>query len=138
MSENTAGARIVKTVTRTVSTYVPAAQTDLVFATVIGVKPMTIKLEDGSIIPETFIVLSPLAQEFRINTLHKHKYSGTTSDTATYSDVTERAGAGFPIEDSGDLLVWRGLNIGDRVIVLKTSGGQKYYILHRKEGLTQV
>lgn len=138
MSGNTAGTRIVKTVTRTVQTRVPTTQTDLVFATVIGVKPMTIKLEDGSIIPETFIVLSPLAKEFKINTLHKHKYSGETSDTATYAGETERAGAGFPVPDSGDLLVWRGLNIGDKVVVLKTSGGQKYYILHRQEGLTQV
>ena len=32
--------------------------------------------------------------------------------------------------------MWRGLNAGDKVMMIKLARGQKYYILQRKEGVT--
>ena len=32
--------------------------------------------------------------------------------------------------------MWRGLNAGDTVMMIKLARGQKYYILQRKEGVT--
>ena len=32
--------------------------------------------------------------------------------------------------------MWRGLNSGDKVMMIKLARGQKYYILQRKEGVT--
>lgn len=32
--------------------------------------------------------------------------------------------------------MWRGLNEGDKVMMIKLARGQKYYILQRKEGVT--
>lgn len=37
---------------------------------------------------------------------------------------------------SPDILLWRGLQVGDEVYMIKFSKGQKYYILQRKEGIT--
>ena len=34
------------------------------------------------------------------------------------------------------VLLWRGLRPGDRVLMLKVSRGQKYYILQREEGVS--
>ena len=34
-----------------------------------------------------------------------------------------------------DVLLWRGLRVGDRVLMLKVGRGQKYYILQREEGV---
>ena len=32
--------------------------------------------------------------------------------------------------------MWRGLNAGDKVMMIKLARGQKYYIIQRKEGVT--
>ena len=32
--------------------------------------------------------------------------------------------------------MWRGLNEGDKVMMIKLARGQKYYIIQRKEGVT--
>lgn len=37
---------------------------------------------------------------------------------------------------SPDILLWRGLQVGDEVYMIKFSKGQKYYVLQRKEGIT--
>lgn len=35
-----------------------------------------------------------------------------------------------------DILLWRGLRVSDKVLMLKVSRGQKYYILQREEGVS--
>lgn len=35
-----------------------------------------------------------------------------------------------------DVLLWRGLRVADRVLMLKVGRGQKYYILQREEGVS--
>lgn len=37
---------------------------------------------------------------------------------------------------SPDILLWRGLQVGDEVYMIRFSEGQKYYVLQRKEGIT--
>ena len=132
-----AAARIVSATYSAYKIPATAAASSVLFGDIRSVSPLKLYVE-GKEIPESFIVLSPMAKEFKLDLRHQHEYSGTTSDTATYSGVTQIAGAGFPVPNSGDFLVWRGLKVGDQVVVLKSNSSQLYYILHRKEGLTQV
>jgi hypothetical protein len=37
--------------------------------------------------------------------------------------------------NSTEYTLWRDLKVGDKVLMLKSSGGQMYYVLQRKEGI---
>lgn len=36
---------------------------------------------------------------------------------------------------SSDYTIWRGLKKGDKVLLLRSSGGQFYYVMQRQEGI---
>lgn len=40
--------------------------------------------------------------------------------------------------DDYRILLWRGLQEGDRVLMLKVGRGQKYYIIQREEGVISI
>lgn len=99
---------------------------DIVVGEVTSVKPLRVKVENREL-TESFLVVGALCKETHINSAaftvpsHTHEVSGTQS-TANTSIPT-------------DVMLWRGLRIGDRVLMLKVSRGQKYYIMQREEGI---
>lgn len=97
-----------------------ADKTGIVFATVTSVNPVEI-LIDGytESIPQDFIKLSPFC--IRCVLPKPHKHNDIAPDTPQTDTETE------------EIEMWRGLQSGDRVICLKTNGGQLYYMLQREE-----
>lgn len=39
---------------------------------------------------------------------------------------------------SPDIVLWRGLQVGDRVLMFKMGKGQKYYIMQREDGVISI
>ena len=100
--------------------------TDIVLGEVTSVKPLKVKVENREL-TESFLILGALCKETHIYTdyIKKHDHihacpEGTTS-TPTGNDF--------------DIMLWRGLRVGDKVLMLKVGRGQKYYIMQREEGV---
>ncbi|MDU2904586.1 MAG: DUF2577 domain-containing protein [Streptococcus mitis] len=81
-------------------------RTDIVFGSVTSVSPLTIKVNNKLEIPESFLVLSPMVKELR------------TGDTEG---------------DNKRWIVFRDLEAGDTVLMIKAQNGQLYYVLQRME-----
>lgn len=104
---------------------------DIITGEVTSIKPLKVKIENREL-TESFLIVGALCKETHINNLaftiptHTHTIQGSTTT------LTCQPSKSTPT----DVLLWRGLKIGDRVLMLKVGRGQKYYILQREEGVT--
>lgn len=123
---------------------------DIVIGEVTSVKPLKVKIENRQL-TESFLILGALCKETHINgsafTIPNHTHtisahstqssatpgSGTDSHSHDISATTSEPSKSTPT----DVLLWRGLRVGDKVLMLKVGRGQKYYIIQRVEGVTQ-
>lgn len=119
---------------------------DIVIGEVTSVKPLKVKVENREL-TEAFLILGALCQETHIYTPYIKKFNHChVIPTAS----TQPAGPGphthiiderntDPLTPQGndfDIILWRGLRVGDKVLMLKVGRGQKYYIIQRQEGVT--
>lgn len=118
---------------------------DIVTGEVTSVEPLKVRVENREL-TESFLIVGALCKETHIYTanIKKHDHYHVIPEF-----TTESAGSGphshtikerdtDPIKPHGnnfDIMLWRGLNVGDRVLMLKVGRGQKYYIIQREEGV---
>lgn len=123
---------------------------DIVIGEVTSVKPLKVKIENREL-SQSFLIVGALCQETHIKTdaftipNHTHSIPSNTTKSATVSGIESGNGSHshtVPASTSGesksiptDVLLWRGLQKGDRVLMLKVGRGQKYYIMQREEGV---
>ena len=102
---------------------------DIVIGQVTSVKPLKVKVENREL-TESFLILGALCKETHISsaafTIPKH-----THETSPASSLVIEPSKSTPT----DVLLWRGLRVNDKVLMLKVGRGQKYYILQRQEGV---
>jgi hypothetical protein len=100
---------------------------DIVIGEVTSVYPLRVKIENREL-TESFLIVGALCQEKRISgyafTIPEHTHE-------MGNEITEPSKS-----TPTDVLLWRGLWVGDKVLMLKVGRGQKYYILQREEGVT--
>lgn len=97
-----------------------SSPTDFVYGSVVSVTPLIIQPEGKQPLDEDFLVLSPLVKPFTTTLLrHSHKCTDGSETDIQLDPV----------------LVWRGLEKGDRVRMLQCNGGQKFYVLDREGSL---
>lgn len=117
---------------------------DIVTGEVTSVKPLKVKVESREL-TESFLIVGALCKETHIYTdyIKKHDHYHVIPQAVTqpageeYHSHTIVEQSTDPIKPHGDdydIMLWRGLRIGDRVLMLKVGKGQKYYILQREEG----
>ena len=99
---------------------------DIVMGEVTSVKPLKVKVENREL-TESFLILGALCKETHI------KSSAFTIPAHTHMVSTTESEASMSIPT--DVLLWRGLRVGDKVLMLKVGRGQKYYIMQREEGI---
>ena len=132
----------------------------LFFGEVLEVEPLKIKVDDRYEITDPFIVLDSRCKETWIkipedsNPEHVHKIQGSTKNTkiitmtttatvgpsANLGVLSDTAGHTHEIEFDSQkalekILLWRGLEAGDKVKILRVSTSI-HYILERVEGIT--
>lgn len=118
---------------------------DIVIGEVTSVQPLRIKVESREL-TESFLILGALCKETHIYTDHikklDHRHtvpSASTEAAGTYthshSISARNTDPVSPIEGDYDIMLWRGLKVGDRVLMLKVARGQKYYVMQRQEGV---
>lgn len=117
---------------------------DIVTGEVTSVSPLKVRVENREL-TESFLILGALCKETRIYTPYIIKYDhyhatapGVTAPAGTPSHVHEipeqKTKPNKPSEGDYEIMLWRGLRVGDRVLMLKVGRGQKYYIIQREEG----
>lgn len=120
---------------------------------VVSTAPLKISLNQKITIPASQLLLTNAVREYTVyetvdhitgnalggvNLTHKHAYSGTTSGTDTYSGDTENAGAvaidhNHTYKGRKKFTVHLGLKPGEKVLLLRCDGGQKFIVLDRLE-----
>ena len=85
---------------------------DIVEGEVTSVSPLKVKVDNREL-TEAFLILGTLCQE-----------------TFIPSDYIINVNP-----EIEKIRLWRGLNVGDKVMMIKLARGQKYYILQRMEGV---
>lgn len=85
-----------------------------VYGTVQSTSPLKIWVTSKLILEGDFIELSMLARELKIHVALPVTASGSITGTA-----------------KGDVVVWRGLQAGDKVRMLRLQKGQRYLVLER-------
>lgn len=148
-------ARIVTTVTTSArGECAKALLNTLVMGEVAQVDPLIISLDSGIMLTKEFLLLSPFCREVKINLNHNHEIKGSAGSTnlgshshsvnvgtSTYTTKETDLGShshSVNLESDnglGIVTMWRGLKVGDKVIMLSCNGGQAYYVLQRQEGL---
>lgn len=88
---------------------------DLIVGTVSSVSPLIINT-DKLELTQSFLILSALCKEAKIKI--PVLINPETNET-TLSDI----------------VLWRGLRVGDIVYMMRCRAGQKYYVFQRKEGI---
>lgn len=120
---------------------------------VVSVSPLKISINQKITIPASQLLLTNAVRDYTVyetvdhttgsalggvNLTHKHAYSGTTSGDDSYSGNTENAG-GASLGHSHSYMgrkkftVHLGLKVGEKVIMLRCDGGQKFIVLDRLE-----
>lgn len=116
---------------------------DLIEGEVISVSPLKVKVDQREL-TETFLVVGALCVETHIYTdniiKHNHVHEVPAHSTSSggepaHTHSVDAQNTRNPAQDDFDIMLWRGLRVGDIVLMLKVSRGQKYFILQRKEGV---
>lgn len=136
---------------------------DLMFGVVTSINPLKIKVENRFEITKEFIILSAMCKEMTVNIFaHAHEITvqsvgahthgtpaGTTGAAAVGDHGThthtipaattdgdgEHAHSASETEQLTSVTLWRGLQVNDKVRMLRVSKGQLYYVLEREEGV---
>lgn len=77
--------------------------TDILYGKVISLSPLTIKVDNRFEIDEEFLILSTLVKKKEIT-----------------------------LQDNTNVVLWNDLSVGENVILLRHSGGQRFYVLDRR------
>ncbi len=116
--------------------------TDLLFGVVTSVSPLRIKIDNRFEVDEKFLILGALVKEtiIKIPTREENEHThvipqhttslGGQQDPHTHTIPQMNTRSALP-----DILLWRGLEVGDKVRVLRVNQGQMFYVLEREEGI---
>jgi len=124
---------------------------DVVSGKVTSVGPLKIKIGDKLELTEKNLILSAFVQETWINVpttpnplepadgkyQHRH-YIDAETELANDGQGADHKHAIKIYTEFADpkILLWRGLQIGDVVYMLRVARGQTYYVMQRQEGIT--
>ena len=117
--------------------------TDLLFGEVTSVSPLKIKIDNRFEVGEEFLILSALVKEtiIKIPRREEEKYTHThvipehTTSPGGEGSHTHTIPQMDTLSALPDILLWRGLIVGDKVRVLRVNQGQMFYVLEREEGI---
>lgn len=102
---------------------------DLTFGKVISKNPLVIRIDNRFDVDENHLILSRLAEELTVNiNVSVSTVVGVSVSVDGKSGSGSGSGSGT---GSGTNTIWRGLQVGDKVALLKLQKGQIYYVLER-------
>lgn len=152
-----ASSRIVEEIRKTTVT----TGGGLTFGTVTSVSPVTVSIDSRLTVGEANLILSPFCIETKINLKHTHETTSSGGNSSVEStkaftpeDKVAIDGREVVLEHSHTINIpaptieieeafkepitlWRGLSVGDTVVMMVSSDKQTYYILQRAGGIRE-
>lgn len=120
----------------------PASEsTDLIFGVVTSIAPLKVKVDNRFEVGAEFLILSALVKETIIKipkrdvNTHTHTIPASNTGQAGEGPHSHSIPAHITNAAMPDILLWRGLIVGDNVRMLRVNSGQMFYILEREEGI---
>ncbi len=96
---------MIKTFTKIARTSNKNREAGFEVGVVLDTNPLKIQVSSKKVLTKQFLFLSPFCVLTKVNI------------------------------GSSDYTIWRGLKKGDKVLLLRSSGGQFYYVMQRQEGI---
>lgn len=96
----------------------------IVFGEIASIDPFEVIVDQRYTLTADFLIVPESLTKLELKLEHTHKYTYST-DTGSTTKKTQKADYAEPI------IIRKGLEIGDKVILLRLAGGQQYLILDR-------
>ena len=121
---------------------------DLRFGTVVTEKPLSIRITNQFILPESILIVPENLTDHEVEITIKPDYNWITMDTMNKAPLPETETVeehSHKFVHKHDIVInnvtqptkvknfwiWNGLRVGDKVALLRMQGGQFYYVLDR-------
>lgn len=110
----------------------PSDYSDIVFGTVLKVKPLEVQLANDLTLTEDFLLLGKHIGKFKIQgkAVFKGSQKMTFHGHSGSADISA-AEVSFPKKEKMYIEVDNSLEKGDKLMLIRLDGGQQYYILER-------
>lgn len=92
---------------------------NVMFGEVIGINPLSVKVDQRFTLTVDFLLVPESLTKFEIDLKHVHSYTDNGSVRSTSEALNEK------------IVIRSGLNAGDKVLLLRIQGGQKFVILDK-------
>lgn len=109
---------------------------NICFGIVETINPLSIRLDQKLILKEKSLILTNAVRDYKTKFTFDNpniKQVYTTWDMSESSESTENKIA-FKEKIQHEVTIYNGLNKGDKVLLLRVQGGQKFIVLDRLEG----
>ena len=147
-----AGEKLARAIKQCASQAIPKTSlTDLMFGTVTSIDPLKIMVENRFEVDSNFLLLSPFCIEKKVKInipSHNHTASASEHIVAKHKHFLDESNSEETQENSEvtlnhsiklveakpstiEVVIWGGLQVGDKVSLLRVAEGQKYYVLDR-------
>lgn len=105
---------------------------DIRYGTVITEKPLTIKVTNNFILPESLLVVPERLTDYEIEVTVKPEYGWATNEKSGGSSYDLFASHAHDIYfDRKKITVHGALKLNDKVVLIRQSGGQKFLVADR-------
>lgn len=109
---------------------------NVLFGTVEKAKPLEIRIDQKQLIKSGYLILTNAVRDYKTKFTFDNpniKQVYTTWDMSESSESTENKIA-FKQKIQHEVTVYNGLSKGDKVLLFRVQGGQKFIVLDRLEG----
>lgn len=109
---------------------------NIVFGTVTSISPLNINIEQKLNLSEKFLILTQNVTDFEVSltmdhTTENHTHTHTITDTYTNGGSASEETHNHSYKGTKTFLIHNGLKVGDKVMLLRMQGGQKYIVLDK-------
>ncbi len=111
-------------------TYVATQPSGIYFGTVISSSPLKISVDQKLTLTEKHLILTTLVQDFSVNMTVDHK----TENKSGGSGDSSFASHNHDYKGTKSFRVHLALKVGEKVMLIRVQGGQKYIVLDRIRG----
>lgn len=92
---------------------------NVLFGEVLNSNPLSVKVDQRFTLPADFLIVPESLTRYEVDLTHTHQYTDDGSARTTATALTTK------------LIVRPGLKAGDKVLLLRVQGGQKFVILDK-------
>lgn len=92
---------------------------NILFGEILTVNPLSVKVDQRFILPADFLIVPRTMTKYEVDLQHTHQYTDDGSAGTTSQALTQK------------IVIRAGLAPGDRVLMLRVQGGQRYIILDK-------